>query len=148
MRRHRIDALFLTQVYSGSKFCPSVLETVGLRVPPRRICDFALFSVCSSCKKCPSARCASAANAVCSDDHVFVSRNILLRHILQDSWLYFIVLFLLSYHYYYYYYYYYTLIFLILILSHYYFIIMSLLLLLLLLYCIALYYCTYTVLCL
>jgi hypothetical protein len=32
MRRHRLDAVFLTQVYSGSKFCPSVLETVGLRV--------------------------------------------------------------------------------------------------------------------
>jgi hypothetical protein len=30
-RRHRLDALFLTQVYSGSKFCPSVLETVGLK---------------------------------------------------------------------------------------------------------------------
>jgi hypothetical protein len=28
MRRHRFDAVFLTQVYSGSKFCPSVLETV------------------------------------------------------------------------------------------------------------------------
>jgi hypothetical protein len=32
MRRHRLDAVFLTQVYSGSKFCPAVLETVGLRV--------------------------------------------------------------------------------------------------------------------
>jgi hypothetical protein len=27
-------------------------------------------------------RCASAANVVCKDDHVFGSRNILLRHIL------------------------------------------------------------------
>jgi hypothetical protein len=85
MRRQRVDAVFLTKVYSGSKFCPSVLETVGLRVPPRRIRDFALFSVCCSCKNCPSARCASAANVVFRDDHVFGSRNILLRHILQDS---------------------------------------------------------------
>jgi hypothetical protein len=84
MRRHRLDAVFHTQVYSGSKFCPSCLETVGLRVPPRRIRDFALFSVCSSCKDCPSARCASAANVVCSDDHVFGSRNIFFRNILQD----------------------------------------------------------------
>jgi hypothetical protein len=53
MRRHRLDAVFLTQVYSGSKFCLSVLETVGLRVLPRRIRDFTLFSVCSSCKNCP-----------------------------------------------------------------------------------------------
>jgi hypothetical protein len=64
MRRHRLDAVFLTQVYSESKFCSSVLETVGLRVLPRRIRDFALFSVCSSCRNCPSARCASAANVV------------------------------------------------------------------------------------
>jgi hypothetical protein len=85
MRRHLLDAVFLTQVYSGSKFCPFVLETVGPQVPPRRIRDVALFSVCSSCKDCPSARCASAANVVCRDDHVFRSRNILLRHILQDS---------------------------------------------------------------
>jgi hypothetical protein len=41
---------------------------------------------------CPSARCASAANAVCSDDHVFVSRNFLLRRLLQDSWLYIIII--------------------------------------------------------
>jgi hypothetical protein len=85
MRRHGLDAVFLAQVYSGSKFCPSVLETVGLRVPPRRIRDFALFRVCSSSKNCLSARCASAANVVCRDDHVFGSSNILLRHILQDS---------------------------------------------------------------
>jgi hypothetical protein len=40
MRRHRLDALFLTQVYLGFKFCPSVLEIVGLRVPGRYIRDF------------------------------------------------------------------------------------------------------------
>jgi hypothetical protein len=98
MRRHRLDTVFLIQVYSGSKFCPSVLETVGLWVPPRRIRDFALFGVCYSCKNCPSARYASAANAICSDDHVFGSRNILLRRLLQDSWLYIIVLLLLLLH--------------------------------------------------
>jgi hypothetical protein len=42
IRTHRLDALFLTRVYSGSKFCPSVLEIVGLRVPARYIRDFAL----------------------------------------------------------------------------------------------------------
>jgi hypothetical protein len=36
-RRHRLDALFLIQVYFGLKFCPSVLEIVGLRVPARYI---------------------------------------------------------------------------------------------------------------
>jgi hypothetical protein len=53
MRRHRLDALFLTSVYFGFKICPSVLEIVGLRVPARNIRDFALFNVCSSCKIVP-----------------------------------------------------------------------------------------------
>jgi hypothetical protein len=64
MRRYHLDAAFLAQVYSGSKFCPSILENVDLRVPARCIRDFALFTVCSSCKNCPSARCATAANVM------------------------------------------------------------------------------------
>jgi hypothetical protein len=44
MRRHRLDILFLTQIYLGSKFCSPVLEIFGLRVPAR---DFNLFCVCS-----------------------------------------------------------------------------------------------------
>jgi hypothetical protein len=36
-RRDHLDALFLIQVYLGSKFCPSVMETVGLRVPTRHL---------------------------------------------------------------------------------------------------------------
>jgi hypothetical protein len=34
-RRYYLDALFLIQVYLGSIFCPSVLDTVGLRAPVR-----------------------------------------------------------------------------------------------------------------
>jgi hypothetical protein len=79
MRRHRLDALFLTQVFFGFKFCPSILEIVGLRVPARYIRDFALFNVCYSCKNCPSARCASAANVVCRDIDIFEARNVLLN---------------------------------------------------------------------
>jgi hypothetical protein len=41
IRRHRLDALFLTQVYFGFKICPSLWEIVGLRVPARYIGDFA-----------------------------------------------------------------------------------------------------------
>jgi hypothetical protein len=80
MRWHRLDVLFLNQVYSGSKFCPSVLEIVGLRVPARYLRDFALFNVCSLCENCPSASCASAANVVCRDVDVFGARNVLLNH--------------------------------------------------------------------
>jgi hypothetical protein len=53
MGRHHLDALFLTQVYRGSKFCLSVLEIAGLRVPSGYIRDFPLFNVCSSSKIVP-----------------------------------------------------------------------------------------------
>jgi hypothetical protein len=81
-RRCHLDALFLTQVYRGSKFCPSVFETVGLRVPVRYIRDFSMFNVCSSSKNCPSARCASAANVVCRDSDIFGTKPLSLKYIL------------------------------------------------------------------
>jgi hypothetical protein len=37
MGRHSLDSLFLTQIHSALKFCPHVLETVGVRVPARYI---------------------------------------------------------------------------------------------------------------
>jgi hypothetical protein len=37
IRRRHFDALFLINVFSGSKHWPSVLETVGIRVPTRNI---------------------------------------------------------------------------------------------------------------
>jgi hypothetical protein len=82
IRRQRLDDLFLIQVYFDLKFCPSVLEIVGLRVPARYIRDFALFNVCSSWKNCPSAQCASAANIVCRDLNVFEARNVPLNRFL------------------------------------------------------------------
>jgi hypothetical protein len=55
---------FLLNVYNGSKICPTVLETVGLRVPNRNFRDFKLFHVNLNRRNCPSARCTSAANAI------------------------------------------------------------------------------------
>jgi hypothetical protein len=49
-RRHRLDALFLVQVYRGLKSCASLLENVSLRVPPSHIWDFLTFGVCPSNK--------------------------------------------------------------------------------------------------
>jgi hypothetical protein len=74
VRRRHTDALFLINVFRGTKFCPSVLEAVGLRVPTRKIGNFSMFSCSSS--HCPTARCVSAANSVCkfvdilSDSHL------------------------------------------------------------------------------
>jgi hypothetical protein len=41
-RRRHFDTLFLINVTSGNKYCPSVLETVGLRFPTRNIYNFNL----------------------------------------------------------------------------------------------------------
>jgi hypothetical protein len=53
-RRH-FNALLLINVFSGTKYCPSVLETVGIRVPTRNIRNFTTFS-CSFIHSL-SARC-------------------------------------------------------------------------------------------
>jgi hypothetical protein len=53
IRRRHFDALFLTNVSTGTKHFPSVLETVGIHVPPRSIRNFTKFSCSSS--HCPSA---------------------------------------------------------------------------------------------
>jgi hypothetical protein len=81
--RQRLNALSLIQVYLDSKFCPFVLEIVGLRVPARYIRDFPLSNVCSSCKHWPPARCESAANVACRDVKLFVMKKVLLNNILK-----------------------------------------------------------------
>jgi hypothetical protein len=63
------DAMFLINVFSGTKQCLSVLETVGIRVPTRNIRNFNTLSC--SLSHCPSARCVSAANAVCKYTDIF-----------------------------------------------------------------------------
>jgi hypothetical protein len=35
IRRRHFDAPFLINIFSGTKYCPFVLETVGIRVPTR-----------------------------------------------------------------------------------------------------------------
>jgi hypothetical protein len=78
-RRYHLDAL---QVYRGLKYCPSLLEAVGLRVPTRYLRDFSMFNFSPSVKNFPPARCASAANVVCRDFDVFKTKIVLLSHIL------------------------------------------------------------------
>jgi hypothetical protein len=81
-RRYHLDALFFIQVYRGLKYCPSLLEAVGLRVPTRYLRDFSVFNFGPSIKNCPSARCASAANVVCRDFDIFKANIVSLSHIL------------------------------------------------------------------
>jgi hypothetical protein len=77
------EASPLNQVYSGLKFRPSVLETVGLPVPARYIGDSALFSVCSKCKGCSSARRATAACVVMTLTYSQPGTFFLISYVLQ-----------------------------------------------------------------
>jgi hypothetical protein len=61
-RYHHFDALFLINVFSGTKCCPSVLETVGILVPTKNIRNCNMLTCSSS--HCPSARCVSTENSV------------------------------------------------------------------------------------
>ena len=78
-RRRQIDALFLIRTFNGSLNCPSVLETVGIRVPSRNIRNYSMF--CCSLSHCPTARCVSAANLVCNSFDIFVSSHFNLKNL-------------------------------------------------------------------
>jgi len=62
---------FLTNVFSVSKSCLTLLETVGLRVPNQNFRDFGMFNVAFTRRHCPSPNCVSAANAIGSDTDIF-----------------------------------------------------------------------------
>jgi hypothetical protein len=68
IRRRHFDALFLINDFSGTKHFPSVLETVGIRVPTRNMGNFNTFSC--SFSHSPLARCLSAAIAVCKSTDI------------------------------------------------------------------------------
>jgi hypothetical protein len=68
-RHHHFNALFLINVFSGTKRCPCILKTVSMCLPAWNIHNFTMFA-CSS-THCPSARCVSAANAVCKHADIF-----------------------------------------------------------------------------
>jgi hypothetical protein len=72
-------AMSLIQIYLGSKFYPSRLQTVGLRVLLGISGNFSLFSVRAPSKKCPSARWASADDFLCKKYDVFGMRTVSLN---------------------------------------------------------------------
>jgi hypothetical protein len=81
-RRCHLDALFLLNIFSGSIFCPTLVETVGLRVSNRDFRDFKLFHVDFSRRKCPSARWASAANGISRNICTLNCRPVLINDLL------------------------------------------------------------------
>jgi hypothetical protein len=56
--RLHFDAHFFIRVFSGSRFCPSLIYKISLRVPSCRIRNFTQFSI--ACNSCPSTRLATA----------------------------------------------------------------------------------------
>jgi hypothetical protein len=65
VRSHQLDALFVINVFLGSKSCASTVDIIGLRIPTRNLRDIPLFHISSSLKNCSYARCATAATSVC-----------------------------------------------------------------------------------
>jgi hypothetical protein len=77
-RVYQIEDLFLIQLYLCSKFCLSMLETLGLQAPTSFIRQMSLFTVCASNKYCPSARYPATSNVVCMKDDYLESKQFFL----------------------------------------------------------------------
>jgi hypothetical protein len=71
LRRRRLDALFLINVFKGKISCSSVFDTVSLRIITRSVRDYSTFTVHHNFRVSPSARFVSAANAVCRSIDIF-----------------------------------------------------------------------------
>jgi hypothetical protein len=69
--RHHSGVLLLTNAYNGTKYCPFLLERIGIRDPVLNIRNISMFGY--SCSSCPSAGCASASNAACKLAHIFTT---------------------------------------------------------------------------
>jgi hypothetical protein len=74
---------FSYQCFKGKISCASVFDTVSLRIPTRSIRDNSTFTVHRNFKVSPSARCVSAANAVCRSIDIFNKDCILLTDVSQ-----------------------------------------------------------------
>jgi hypothetical protein len=63
-RRRNFDVLFIRNVCNGFIACPSLLQTVGIRVPNKNFRYFNTFYTLFSYSKCPSVHCALATNEI------------------------------------------------------------------------------------
>jgi hypothetical protein len=76
----KIDGVFLVNVYNGLKFCHSLLETTGIRVPTPNLRRFTLMLVLNIAAVLDAR--ASPANAVCGYAAVLRKKFILLKDLL------------------------------------------------------------------
>lgn len=65
MRRRRLDAVFLINLFNGDTASPSTLDSFSLHIPSRSVGDYSVLFVFNF-KVIPSARCVSADSAVCT----------------------------------------------------------------------------------
>ena len=81
VRRSNFHSLFYS-FFSGSGFC-SLINNISLRVPFCSIRNFTQFSIAR--KNCPSARCTTATNLICSNIDMFRRPIRSLKKILPSS---------------------------------------------------------------
>ena len=67
--------------FLGSKFCPSLLDIISLRIPTCSVRNYNQFF--ATRKNCPSARCAAAVKLVCCDTDIFSEDTETLKQILR-----------------------------------------------------------------
>jgi hypothetical protein len=78
-RRRHLDALFLVNVFKKKINCYSIMDTVGLHMPPKQIRDFSTFRVKNVSRASPSTRCVIAANSICRSLDIFNKNGISLK---------------------------------------------------------------------
>jgi hypothetical protein len=83
MREMPLRCDFLVNVYNDFKFCLSLLETVGIRVPIQNVWHFPRFTTVFSHKCCSSAVHVSAVNTICKDTYIFRKQAVTLNYILK-----------------------------------------------------------------
>jgi hypothetical protein len=81
VRRWYLDAPFLVNSFKGNVACISILGSFSLRIPFMTVRDYSTFTVHRNFKASRSARCVSAAIAVCRNTDVFNRDCILLTNI-------------------------------------------------------------------
>jgi hypothetical protein len=79
LRRQRLDALFLINVFKNKIDCCSCMNTVGLRLPTKHIRYFLTFLANDVSRLSPILRCVKATNKICKFIDILINRVFPLR---------------------------------------------------------------------